>query len=117
MTPVPHRHRRHQPAEQPQHCGISNSGTLMGAPMSDEIACRLTKQACPLARIDPRRLSGPSLRRSLPTTARNLQFPPINLIRKSRRRSAGITSSYLAASEAWPRDITEPAFGEGRPGA
>jgi hypothetical protein len=89
----------------------------MGAPMSDEIACRLTKQVCPFASIDPRRHSGPSLRRSLPTTARNLQFPPIDLIRKSRHRSADITGSHLAASAAWPRDITEPAFGEGKPGA
>ncbi len=86
--------------------------------MSDEIACRLTKQACPPpASADPRRLSGPSLRHSLPTTARNLQFPPIDLIRKSRHRSADITGSHLAASEAWPTDITEPAFGEGKPGA
>jgi hypothetical protein len=88
----------------------------MGAPISDKIACRLTEQACPLASIDPRRLSSPSLHRSLPTTARNLQFPPIDLIRKSRHRSADITCSHRAASEAWPRDITEPALGEGRPG-
>lgn len=105
------------PTEQPQYCGISNSGTLMAAPMSDEIACRLTEQACLLASIDPRRLSSPSLRRSLPTTVRTLQFPPIDPIRKSRHRSADITGSQLAASAAWPRDITEPAFREGGPGA
>ena len=103
-------------ANRPLFCGVSSSGVLSGQAMSDKIVARLIKQAGALAGVDPRRLSGHSLRRGLLTTAGDLQLPLIDLMRQSRHKSVDTALGYIEAADIWRNNITEPVFGGRKPG-
>jgi integrase len=99
-------------SELPLFCGITGSGRLTGAPMSDKIVARLVKQACELAGLDPRQFSGHSLRRGLLTAAGDLQLPLVDLMRQSRHASVTTALSYIEAGDVWRNNITAGVFGQ-----
>ena len=103
-------------ADRPLFCGMTKSGRLTGAELSDKAVVRLVKQAAAAAGLDPARYSGHSLRAGLATAVGDEGAGLAELMRQTRHRSTEVALGYLRPADLWRNNVTERLFRPAREG-
>ena len=98
-------------AERPLFCGVTKTGRLTGAVLSDKAVVRLVKTAAAAAGLDPERYSGHSLRAGLATAAGDEGAGLAELMRQTRHKSTEVALGYLRPADLWRNNVTERIFG------
>ena len=97
-------------AERPLFCGLTKTGRLTGAALSDKAVVRLVKAAASAAGLDPERYSGHSLRAGLATAAGDEGAGLAELMRQTRHKSTEVALGYLRPADLWRNNVTERIF-------
>ena len=96
-------------AARPLFCGLTKTGRLTGAALSDKAVVRLVKAAA-AGGLDPERYSGHSLRAGLATAAGDEGAGLAELMRQTRHKSTEVALGYLRPADLWRNNVTEKVF-------